>query len=69
MEHAKTLLIGAAIILMIALVTMHPYGLMALMAAAALALAYGVGSIVQLIWSDFSSKKKKDTRVELHEHV
>ena len=69
MEHVKTLLLGAAIMLMIALVTMHAYGMMALTIAALLALSYGLGIIVKLLWSDFSSKKKKDTRVELHEHV
>lgn len=69
MEHVKTLLLGAAIMLMIALITMHAYGMMALTIAALLALSYGLGIIVKLLWSDFSSKKKKDTRVELHEHV
>lgn len=69
MEHVKTLLLGAAIMLMIALITMHSYGMMALTIVALLALSYGLGIIVKLLWSDFSSKKKKDTRVELHEHV
>ena len=69
MEHVKTLLIGAVIMGVIVAITMNPYGTMLLVAGAFTLLAYGLGLIAKLLWSDFSSKKKKNTRVELHEHV
>ena len=69
MEHVKTLLIGAAIMGVVAAITMHPYGMMLLVGGAFALMAYGLGLIAKLLWSDFSSKKKKDTRIELHEHV
>lgn len=69
MEHAKAILLGAAIMAIIALITTTKYGTIALFIAACLALAYGLGTIALLLWNDFKPSKKKDTRVELHEHV